>query len=546
MAESGLTDDIPACRRSRRVCVGMLAVAVIAWVVASWFIARRLAFDSTARLIEREQVAASAAASSISANVSFTLAHMRNIPKVLAMQPEVVTILARMGPNVAPNARPPALFRRTLATDKALSVLASRLEAMVGELGVDQIWVINAAGDCIVSGGFAATATATGVNYVDREYFLMARTLGSGQQFAVGRTTNVPGIYHSAAVSAGGGFVGVVVVKTNVTRLSSLASDSNVFITDENGVVIIAGDAGMLMKAVPDAHWGTLSESVLQSRYRRGGFEQLAIEPVDLDGFPMYRIDGRKAPMLEVVVDDPADALKVWVYREIADLSRLRDERSGLFLLLLFGGCSVLACVGAVINTLYRGREHRIEIALVNAELLKLNDELRVQARFDALTGCCNRRYFFERLESETLRATRFAQPCCMAMLDIDHFKEVNDRYGHAAGDTLLKQFAQTVAGCLRTSDTLGRLGGEEFALLMPQTSLAASASVAERNRQAVESASAGPSGGELRFSVSIGVEQWRAGDDSVESLVARADKAMYAAKRSGRNRVQVGEPARF
>ena len=539
-------DDRAAARASsrwRRAGLSALLLALLVWAGASWFIAQKLLRDSTQRLVEREQIAAAATAASVDANVAFTLAHMRNIPKVLAKQPEIEGLLARMGPNVAPNRLAPQAFRRVLAADRPLSVLARRLEAMVGELGVDQIWVVNAAGDCIASGGFARDATATGVNYIDREYFLMARSQGSGQQFAVGRTTNVPGIYHSAAVSSGDRFLGIVVVKTNVTRLSRLARGSNVFITDENGVVIIAGDRAMLMKAIPGASWSRLPESEVRGRYRRAGFEQLAIEPAGSDGLPLFRVEGRAAPVIEAVSDDLADTLKVWVLRDVGDLARLRNERNGQFILLLLGGGSLLAAIGAASNTLLRGREHQAEIARVNAELVKLNDELRVQARFDSMTGCRNRRYFFEEVDSELCRAARFGLPCTLVMLDIDHFKQVNDRHGHPTGDALLRQFAQTVAQRLRSSDSFGRLGGEEFALLLPQTAQSGALEFAERIRLAVEAESLKLAGDDLRITVSMGVASWRGAGERSENLMARADQALYQAKNGGRNRV-VAAPA--
>ena len=123
-------------------------------------------------------------------------------------------------------------------------------------------------------------------------------------------------------------------------------------------------------------------------------------------------------------------------------------------------------------------------------------------------------------------------------MLDIDHFKLVNDKYGHAAGDTLLKHFALTVINCLRSSDFLGRFGGEEFTLLMPQTTIVGALELAERIRHAVERSSGLSDQADVRVTVSIGVVQWRSGEDTVETLIARADDVMYTAKHAGRNRV--------
>lgn len=523
-----------------RLCFVALAALAVAWCFASWLLAERLVAERRSRLIEREQEAAASAASSLAAHASFALAHLSHVPRVLARQPEIEALLSRHRASAPRLPVDPPQLRALLGKDVGLSRLARRLEAMVGELGVDQVWVMDDAGNCLASGGFPPAATATGVNYLDRQYFSMAKREGVGQQFAVGRTTRTPGIFYSAAVTAGSRFLGVIAVKIDLSRLSRLVDDSNAFITDENGVVIVAGDRDFYMKAVPGAQVARLSEDEQLRRYQRRVFSPLAIEPLDAYGFRLVRLEGRGMPMLEALSYSQADMLKIWVFRDLSELLRIRREGRWLWLALLLAGVSLLASAGAGIRYLRRGREHQAEIARVNAELVALNDELRMQARFDSLTGCRNRRYFLEEVDSELKRSARFAFPCSLAVIDIDHFKAVNDRHGHAAGDVLLKHFAQTVSACLRASDSLGRLGGEEFALLLPQTTLEGAVELAERVRAAVESSSVRCSRVEVRFTVSIGVEQWRGAGDSVESLIVRADHAMYAAKHGGRNRVNV------
>lgn len=523
-----------------RLCFVALAALAVAWCFASWLLAERLVAERRSRLIEREQEAAASAASSLAAHASFALAHLSHVPRVLARQPEIEALLSRHRAAAPRLPVDPPQLRALLGKDVGLSRLARRLEAMVGELGVDQVWVMDDAGNCLASGGFPPAATATGVNYLDRQYFSMAKREGVGQQFAVGRTTRTPGIFYSAAVTAGSRFLGVIAVKIDLSRLSRLVDDSNAFITDENGVVIVAGDRDFYMKAVPGAQVARLSEDEQLRRYQRRAFSPLAIEPLDAYGFRLVRLEGRGMPMLEALSYSQADMLKIWVFRDLSELLRIRREGRWLWLALLLAGVSLLASAGAGIRYLRRGREHQAEIARVNAELVALNDELRMQARFDSLTGCRNRRYFLEEVDSELKRSARFAFPCSLAVIDIDHFKAVNDRHGHAAGDVLLKHFAQTVSACLRASDSLGRLGGEEFALLLPQTTLEGAVELAERVRAAVESSSVRCGRVEVRFTVSIGVEQWRGAGDSVESLIVRADHAMYAAKHGGRNRVNV------
>ena len=537
MAAAGANQDVAAARRLGRV-PALQALAAIVWALAAWFVADRLVAESTGRQLEREQAEVSASAASIGAQTASALAHLRNIPTVLANDPDIVRVLSKMGPYVAQSIRPPLEFRQALEGRSELRALAGRLVRMVEDLGVDQIWVVNAAGDCIVSGGFSPDASATGINYADREYFTVARRDGISQQFAVGRTTLVPGIYHSAAVAVAGKFIGVVVVKVSTTRLGRQMSGKHSFITDENGVVVVSDDADLLMKTTSGDALRAMTSRQRLARYGREDFANLAIEPVEVNGFRLLRLADRAAPMLAAASGNPVDTLRVWVFRDASAVTRWRGDFYGLFILLLFGGESLLVAVVVRMHAAQRSREHQSEVTRINAELVKLNEELRVQACFDSLTGCRNRRSFFNEVGNELKRATRFAQPCALAMLDIDHFKEVNDHYGHAAGDALLKHFVAIISGRQRASDLLGRLGGEEFALFMPQTDRRGAREAAERLRAAVEEAVAELPDGELRVTVSIGVDQWRGADDHVEGLVARADAAMYQAKHDGRNRV--------
>jgi C4-dicarboxylate-specific signal transduction histidine kinase len=365
----------------KRVRFGLLlAVVFIAWGVTSWLLAEKLTFERTSRLIAREQDVASSGAASVGSNVGFTLAHMRSIPKVMARQPEIETILSRIGPEVRRSNLPLPRLRERLATDPDLDRVAKRLESILAELDIDQIWIMNTAGDCIASGGFPSESTATGVNYVDREYFQLAKREGTGRQFAVGRTTNTPGIFYSAAVIAENRFLGAVAIKIDVERLSRMVTDKNTFITDENGVVIMAGDTQLYMKAVPGAKVSKLSKSEQESRYKRHVFGTLEIKPVDDDGVHLVRLEGRDAPMLKGFSDNQANILTIWVLRDMSELGRIRNEGIWVFVLLFLAGSSAIAGAIARVAQLRRAKEHQAEIARVNAELVKLNEELLVQA----------------------------------------------------------------------------------------------------------------------------------------------------------------------
>jgi diguanylate cyclase (GGDEF)-like protein/PAS domain S-box-containing protein len=165
---------------------------------------------------------------------------------------------------------------------------------------------------------------------------------------------------------------------------------------------------------------------------------------------------------------------------------------------------------------------------------------LRLDAAIDPLTGMLNRRNFLARGRTEIDRVERYGRPCSMLMLDLDHFKQINDRFGHAAGDEALRRFAATCREILRKNDVLGRMGGEEFAVILPETAVGGGRMLAERLRKRVTEIEIESGRGRFGFTVSIGIAERTPGNGTVEHLLAHADRAMYEAKEAGRDRVVV------
>ena len=166
-----------------------------------------------------------------------------------------------------------------------------------------------------------------------------------------------------------------------------------------------------------------------------------------------------------------------------------------------------------------------------------LERELQTFATIDALTGCYNRRYFLEQSGKETSRGCRHGYVQALLYLDIDHFKKVNDKYGHQVGDRVLAQFALECKVLFRDGDIIGRLGGEEFAVLLPHTAMEAAIQVAERLRQRIENMEV-KAREIVKVTTSIGISALGDGIDLEESI-RRADVALYVAKSAGRNQVK-------
>jgi diguanylate cyclase (GGDEF)-like protein len=172
-------------------------------------------------------------------------------------------------------------------------------------------------------------------------------------------------------------------------------------------------------------------------------------------------------------------------------------------------------------------------------EQKRLLDEVQALATTDWLTSLYNRRHLFVLGEREIQRTLRYGRPLCAMMVDIDHFKLINDTYGHGVGDEVIQAVARRILANVRKQDIAGRYGGEEFAILLPETDLAAAReTVAERLRAAMDGEPVATTQGPLHVTLSIGVAAWSDHQANLLGLLTRADDAMYAAKRSGRNRV--------
>lgn len=205
---------------------------------------------------------------------------------------------------------------------------------------------------------------------------------------------------------------------------------------------------------------------------------------------------------------------------------------------------AVLAILGLVIQarTAALNRQRRWLEQLVaqrTQDLVNANAELERLASTDGLTGLLNRRRFDEMALAEIDRAQRYGRPFSMLLVDLDHFKQVNDNFGHNAGDAVLRIAAQRVMASVRTTDVVARYGGEELSVLLPETDEAEALSVAERIRQAIGSQPVSYEDKQILVTASVGGAEYLPQDDSVARLIGRADAALYRAKQTGRDRVR-------
>ncbi len=173
-------------------------------------------------------------------------------------------------------------------------------------------------------------------------------------------------------------------------------------------------------------------------------------------------------------------------------------------------------------------------------ERVRMMEKLQKLAVTDGLTKLYNSRSFYSQLETEVDRFNRYKHPLALLLLDLDHFKDYNDSYGHLEGDKILVRFSQIIKSCLRANDTAYRYGGEEFTVILPETGAEEARTVAQRIRAALEAERFSPvNGKEVKLTISIGVTEYQAKEE-LSTFIQRADRAMYRSKQKGRNMVSM------
>ncbi|MFQ5328868.1 MAG: diguanylate cyclase [Thermodesulfobacteriota bacterium] len=271
--------------------------------------------------------------------------------------------------------------------------------------------------------------------------------------------------------------------------------------------------------------------------------------------------DGREAWRILKEPDAPHIAILDWmmpemdgpdICRRVRGMERSREEYT--FLILLTGKGDAESIVTGMecgaddyVTKPYNPQELKCRLGAgsriieLQSQLLTAKEELRLLSRSDPLTGIFNRRAILEQLDHEMSRATREDSPLTISSLDIDHFKKINDTYGHSAGDTVLCDCTKQITSRLRDYDSFGRIGGEEFLILYPGVGRDEALEVTERVRAAIESMDILAAGHHIEITVSQGIATWNGGSDS-DSFIASADKALYRAKDRGRNRTEQAE----
>lgn len=627
------------------LAVGMMALA--AWIVAAWVIADAIGRADESRILRAADARADAQIDSLARDIGVGLIHVRGMATLIAQNPEIVGAL----PEGTQAHRSP---RRAHGSGAAVALgdADRELAASAQALGFSVAWLMDLRGRCVAASNAGEPTSFVGTNYADRVYFRMAVAGHDGDQYAMGRMTNIGGLFFSAPVRRGEGIAGVLAVKVNLPDLEYWVNQSNAFIADRYGAIILAHDRSMEMRVVPGAALRGLAPHVRLERYKRTVFEPLALEPVPHARVAdLFRLGTLDAPVLLRSHAFPDDGITAYTYTEVPGLAAIGPERLRMFLLLASAGCLILLTgFGGGLFVLARHREahdlrdahDRLSLAL-DASHLALwdydirNDRILVDARWhsmvgagdgaasltgeelrravhaedlarvrgdilaalegrsagidvelrhrgadgrwrwirctgriverdaagralralgtnqdvterksaedrvqeaalrDWLTGLPNRFALARHLRDGLLRARELDRLVAVCLIDLDDFKPVNDKWGHEAGDGLLRDLSHRLKELLREPDFLARLGGDEFVIViegLEEAAIDAQLGAAlERLHQAVQRPFVVGTGEQVEIGMSCGVALFPLDAEEPDGLLRRADVVMYVAK---------------
>jgi len=408
------------------------------------------------------------------------------------------------------------------------------LQSVGDTLRLHRAFLLDTRGICVASNDAGLANNLLGVNLADREYFIRAMRGESAAQFVVGRVSTVPGFHFSAPVIGPNGYLGVVVLKLDTDTLAQQLYLPTGFVTDNAGVVVVSAYPENMLRVVPGGFASLLGPEESKLRYQREKLDSVYMGEVAIDKHKTWRLKPEGSPHLCKTITIGKEGLSVYGFENLAQLLKDTTESFTFYLLTVFVffmlGFAVI--IGTAVNFL-RDRYLR-------DTLEKLNDTLRVQAQHDSLTGLLNRRMFDEMAEAWFAQTLRLGVPFSLVLFDIDHFKRLNDSFGHQAGDNVLREIAACVQNELsRQGDRVFRIGGEEFAVLASAANEAQLRVVMEMIRSTVEHKQLQhPDGPGAVVTISLGGLLVRGCCDmTFAEAFRKSDEALYHAKAQGRNR---------
>ena len=370
---------------------------IFVWLAIAWLSTEYYFSHLATTLYERELQIVQQRTQTVNSNINRNLKGLKGIPLVLSGQDTVVSALRRFSATAPSSALDSQQRKQRWTKDAQLGALNQSLDIAATNLLADILFILDANGNCIAASNAGTSQSFIGANYAYRDYFLQARAGQRGRQYAVGRTSKLPGLYYSAPVIENGRFLGTVVAKRDIKEIISWSNSVNAFLSDTNGVIVLASDPRLEFRALPGAAIAKLSSKKKMMQYERSRFDTLDITPWKTRQFPLaVRFAGGNTPVLLISKVLTEDALVLHLPRPLAELSRFENERNSIFLLLAVAGSLLIVAVSASLFYVRQLRKTKADLhvaatAFESQEAMMVANMkgviLKVNRAFTAITG---------------------------------------------------------------------------------------------------------------------------------------------------------------
>ena len=341
----------------------LIGVLVVGWVGISWLSADYYYEHLGNNLYQQELLLASQQAQQNANNIDNSIDLLKGIALVVSCDQDTLAALRQFGANASPSTLAYEQRKQRWTRDPLLDELNRSAGITAMHLKADAIFILNAAGDCVASSNSAKPASFVGSNYADRNYFQQVRAGNPGHQYALGRTSKIPGLYYGAPVFDKGRVIGSVIVKQDIEKFAPLANTSSTFISDANGVIILAPDKKLEFSALPAASIIDLPVDQRLLQYGRSTFDTLKLTPWKAKRYPAaVHIGGHSDPVVLASMTLPEDGITLHALRPLGQLTRFYLERNWLFILLTAVGSMLIFSVSAIV--LYLRASQRAEADL--------------------------------------------------------------------------------------------------------------------------------------------------------------------------------------
>ena len=318
-----------------RYVVFLTLILVVLWAMLAWYFANQSYDREFNSMVEKGQRHAQETSTDVKDSIFRNLHYVAGIPETFKDGLSIRPAVEKFGPNALPSVFPKENNLKRWTADPVLISLNRYLALAQRSLNVDLIYVVNAAGDCISASSQNTDTTPIGSNYADRNWYIDAYNGRRSVQYAMGRTTHIAGLYFSSPIIVDGQFLGAIVAKVNIPSLSFLTRQADVYVTDINGVIIMAHDHYMEMMAIPDAPVSRIPEKNKLELYQKNKFDEIKIETwQEGSNANLKKTQGEDAPHVLVSADLPEYGLKVFAEADLPELPLLERERNSDFILM--------------------------------------------------------------------------------------------------------------------------------------------------------------------------------------------------------------------